>query len=74
MFIKVASGVGKVVSFLLQISYIFHNFPLLLFYSLFTAASLPALTVLANTGFARFARSWVVFCWVAGGHLRKLKQ
>ena len=50
MFIKVASGVGKVVSFLIQIAYIFHNFPLLLFYSLFAAPLLPALPVLANTG------------------------
>ena len=33
MFIEVASGVGKAVSFLLRISYIFHNFPLLLFRS-----------------------------------------
>jgi hypothetical protein len=29
----------------------FHNLLLLLFYSLFTAASLPALPVLATTGF-----------------------
>ena len=29
MFVKVASGVGKAVSFLLRISYILHNFPLL---------------------------------------------
>ena len=33
MFIEVASGVGKAVSFLLRICYIFHNFPLLLFRS-----------------------------------------
>ena len=33
MFIEVASGVGKAVSFLIRISYIFHNFPLLSFRS-----------------------------------------
>ena len=53
MFIKVASGVVKVVALLFQTSDIFHDFPLLLSYSLFTAASLPALPVLANTGFRK---------------------